>query len=499
MTEVHLATFTEVAPETAEIPTVASIYVNGSWSLSDTGRTFPVTDPATGRTLAHVADAGTEEIRSAIDAAFDCADSWAARTAYERAAILARAHQLMLERADELATLMTREQGKPLRAARTEVQYAADFLSWFAEEAKRNYGRTVPSARADQRFVVQHQPVGVVGAITPWNYPISMITRKVAPALAAGCTVVLKPAEATPLCAVEVIRILEEAGVPPGVVNMVTTADPRLVGQEFTGNDKVAKVTFTGSTTVGRHLAEGAGRALKRISLELGGHAPFIVFDDADPVHAAKGAAAIKMLNTGQACIVPNRYFVHASIAEEFIEVLTSRLARMTVGHGLQPGVAVGPLINTVAVERMERQVDDAVNHGAKVRLGGCRLTEGELAAGNFYAPTVLSGVTPDMLIYREETFGPIAPVIVFDDDDDVIAMANDTSYGLASYIYTRDISRMMRTAERLKFGMVGVNDINPTSAAAPFGGVKASGLGREGAMEGLHEYLETRLVGISV
>jgi len=498
LTEVHAAV-SEATPVATEVPVVASIFINGTWSPARAQRTFSVTDPSSGESIASVSDAGVEEIRSAIDAAHDALDAWGARTAYERSAILYRAHQLMLDRADELATLMTREQGKPLRAARTEVQYAADFLIWFAEEAKRIYGRTIPSARADQRFVVQHQPVGVVGAVTPWNYPISMITRKIAPALAAGCTVVLKPAEATPLCAVEVFRILEEAGVPPGVMNLVTTSDPRMVGEEFTSNEKVAKVTFTGSTAVGRKLAEGAGRSLKRISLELGGHAPFIVFSDADPVHAAKGAAAIKMLNTGQACIVPNRYFVHSSIVDEFCDVLTSRLGRMTVGHGLQDGVSVGPLINEAAVERMERHVADAVNHGAKVRLGGHRLTEGELAAGNFFAPTVLSGVTPDMLIYREETFGPIAPVIVFDDDDDVIAMANDTSYGLASYIYSRDISRAMRTAERLKFGMVGVNDINPTSAAAPFGGVGDSGLGREGAQEGLLEYLETRLLGISV
>ncbi|MFG2966929.1 NAD-dependent succinate-semialdehyde dehydrogenase [Streptomyces sp. NPDC048288] len=483
----------------SEVPFVESLFIGGTWRPARDGAAFAVTDPSNGREIATVAAGAVDEVREAIDAAHDALEAWSARTAYERSEILYRAHRLMLERAEELATLMTTEQGKPLRAARTEVRYAADFLVWFAEEAKRVYGRTIPSARADQRFIVQHQPVGVVGAVTPWNYPISMITRKVGPALAAGCTVVLKPAETTPLCAVEVFRILEEAGVPPGVVNLVTVADPAPVGTEFTTNPKVAKVTFTGSTAVGRMLAEGAGRSLKRISLELGGHAPFIVFDDADPVHAAKGAAAIKLLNTGQACIVPNRYFVHASLATEFLDVFTARIGRMRAGNGHQEGVTVGPLIDAASVDRMERQVGDAVQRGAKVLVGGERLTDGEFADGHFYAPTVLSEVTPDMTIYREETFGPVAPVIVFGDDDDVIAMANDTSYGLASYIYTTDIGRALRTCERLRFGMVGVNDINPTSAAAPFGGVKDSGIGREGAQEGIHEYLETRLVGLSV
>ncbi|MEU9457003.1 NAD-dependent succinate-semialdehyde dehydrogenase [Streptomyces sp. NPDC048277] len=483
----------------SEVPFVESIFIDGTWRAAESGTAFVVTDPANGREIATVADGGMNEVRAAIDAAHAALPDWSRRTAYERSEVLYRAHELMLERAEELARLMTTEQGKPLRAARTEVRYAADFLIWFAEEAKRVYGRTIPSARADQRFIVQHRPVGVVGAVTPWNYPISMITRKVGPALAAGCTVVLKPAETTPLCAVEVFKILEEAGVPPGVVNLVTLADPSPAGTEFTTNPKVAKLTFTGSTAVGRMLAEGAGRSLKRISLELGGHAPFIVFDDADPVHAAKGAAAIKMLNTGQACIVPNRYFVHASLATEFLDVFTARIDRMKAGNGHQEGVTVGPLIDAASVDRMERQVTDAVERGAKVLAGGKRLTDREFAGGNFYAPTVLSEVTPEMTIFREETFGPVAPVIVFDDDDDVIAMANDTTYGLASYVYTSDLGRALRTCERLDFGMVGVNDINPTSAAAPFGGVKDSGIGREGAQEGIHEYLETRLVGLSI
>jgi succinate-semialdehyde dehydrogenase/glutarate-semialdehyde dehydrogenase len=417
----------------------------------------------------------------------------------ETLTIRSAAHRLMLERSEDLARLMTAEQGKPLRAARTEVKYAADFLLWFAEEGKRVYGQTVPSARADQRFMVMHQPVGVVGAVTPWNYPVSMITRKVAPALAAGCTIVLKPAEQTPLTAVEVFRILHESGVPAGAANLVTAEDPRPVGEEFLTNAAVAKITFTGSTSVGKMLARRAADRMVRVSMELGGHAPFIVFDDADPSHAAKGAAMVKILNTGQACICPNRIYVHRSIADQFVRVLTERLGGMRAGSGMLDGISVGPLIDSEALDRMERQVADAVKRGAAVQLGGHRLSGPGLDQGYFYAPTVLTGVTPEMDIYREETFGPIAPVMVFDDEEEVIAMANDTKYGLASYVYTQNLARALRVTEALRFGMVGINDINPTSAAAPFGGVKESGVGREGAREGLLEYLETKLVGISI
>jgi succinate-semialdehyde dehydrogenase/glutarate-semialdehyde dehydrogenase len=405
----------------------------------------------------------------------------------------------MLERQDALAKTMTEEQGKPIRMARNEVGYAADFLLWFSEEAKRNYGETIPSARADQRFLVLRQPVGVVGAITPWNYPISMLTRKIAPALAAGCTVVLKPAEQTPICAVETFKVFEDAGIPAGVVNLVPTSDPEAVGSELVDNPKVRKITFTGSTEVGKLIASNAARHVKRVSMELGGHAPFIVLDDADPVHAAKGAAAVKFLNTGQACICPNRLFVQRGIADAFVATLQQRFEALKAGAGSVDGVTVGPLIDDAALDKMEQQVADALDRGARVITGGRRLTDDGLDLGCFYAPTLLADVTPDMRIYREETFGPIAPVIVYDTDDEVIEMANDTDYGLASYVYTNNLSRAFRVFERLKFGMVGVNDINPTSAAAPFGGVKQSGLGVEGAREGLHEYLDTKLVGISV
>ena len=486
---------TQSTPLTA----IDSVYVAGEWRAAAGGATFDVHDPATGAHIGTVSDGGSEDVRAAVEAAAAAFPDWAARTAYDRSGFLYEAHRLMLERSEDLARLMTTEQGKPLRAARTEVKYAADFLIWFAEEAKRVYGQTIPSPRADQRFLVLHQPIGVVGAITPWNYPISMLTRKIAPALAAGCTIVLKPAEQTPLCAVETFRVLADAGLPAGVANLVTAADPRPIGEEFLTNPAVGKLTFTGSTEVGKMLAGRAADQMKRVSLELGGHAPFLVFDDADPAHAAKGAAMVKLLNTGQACISPNRLYVQRSIKEEFVRVLTERVGRMRVGSGHAEGVMVGPLIDDESLTRMERQVSDAVDKGATLVAGGERLSGDGVDGGFFYAPTVLVGITPDMRIYREETFGPVAPVIAFDTEEEAIAMANDTAYGLASYVYTRDLSRALRVAEALRFGMVGINDINPTAAAAPFGGMKESGLGREGAHEGILEYLETKLVGISI
>lgn len=473
------------------------MYINGEWIKS--AQTFQVINPATGEEIGQVADGGQAEAERAIDAAHQAFATWSKTTAYERSAILYRAYQLMVERKQSLGELMTREQGKPLRAALNEVQYAADFLLWFAEEAKRVYGETIPSARSDQRFMVRYEPVGVVGAITPWNYPISMITRKVGPALAAGCTIVLKPAEATPLCAIAVFEILAEAGLPAGVANLVTAAAPRPIGTEFCTNPLVRKITFTGSTAVGKKLAQDAAPQLKRVSMELGGHAPFIVYEDADPAYAAKGASLVKFLNTGQACISPNRIFVHRNILKPFVETFSQRVAKMMVGNGMEKGVAIGPLVNEAAVAKVDNQVKDAVSKGAALHNGGKRLLENGLGSGFFYAPTLLSDVTPEMLIYREETFGPVAGIIPFDDNDDIIAMANDTHYGLAAYIYTQNLSKAMRTFEGLNFGIIGINDINPTSAAAPFGGMKESGLGREGAREGIMEYLETKLGGFSI
>jgi succinate-semialdehyde dehydrogenase/glutarate-semialdehyde dehydrogenase len=475
------------------------LYIDGQWQAAASGATFAVTDPATGRELDQVADGGAVDARAAVAAASRAFDGWAGLTAYQRSEKLYAAHQLMQERREDLAKLMTSEQGKPLRAARNEVGYAADFLLWFAEEAKRVYGRTIPSSRADQRFMVLQQPVGVCAAITPWNYPVSMLTRKIGPALAAGCTIVLKPAEQTPLCAIAVCKILDEVGLPPGVVNLVPTADPVPVAAELLGAPEVRKLTFTGSTEVGKLLMAQAATTMKRVSMELGGHAPFIVYDDADPKRAATGAAMVKVLNTGQACICPNRLYVQRGVADAFVEALAGRISKMQAGSGFTDGVQIGPLVDRPSLDKVDRQVRDAVAKGATVVTGGARLTDGPLADGYFFAPTVLTGVTDDMVIYREETFGPVAPIIVFDDEDEVLAMANDTDYGLASYVYTNDLGRAYRSIERLRFGIVGVNDINPTAAAAPFGGVKESGLGREGGQDGLSEYLDTKLVGFSI
>jgi succinate-semialdehyde dehydrogenase/glutarate-semialdehyde dehydrogenase len=473
------------------------MYINGEWIQSS--RKFPVFNPANGDQIGAVVDGDRADAARAIAAARAALPGWSALTAYERSALLYSAYQLMMVRRPQLAELMTREQGKPLKAALNEVKYAADFLLWFAEEAKRVYGQTIPSSRSDQRFLVHRQPVGVVAAVTPWNYPVSMLTRKIAPALAAGCTIVLKPAEATPLCAVAVFEILHEVGIPAGVANLVTAADPAPIGEEFCTNPAVRKLTFTGSTAVGKKLAQAAAPQLKRVSMELGGHAPFIVFDDADPVHAAKGVALVKFLNTGQACISPNRIFVQRNILGPFLETLQERIGKLKAGDGMDAANAIGPLINQAAVDKVDRQVSDAVAMGATLHTGGQRLLEGGLDRGFFYAPTLLSNINPEMLIYREETFGPVAAVIAFDGEDDVLAMANDTTYGLAAYVYTQSLSRAMRTFEGLQFGIIGINDINPTSAAAPFGGMKESGLGREGAREGIEEYLETKLGGFSI
>ncbi len=475
------------------------MFIDGSWVEAASGKRFPVTNPATGEHLGDMPDGDAGDADLAIAAAHRAFPGWSATTAYERSAVLYRAWQLMTERSVELAELMTREQGKPLKASTFEVKYGADFLLWFAEEAKRVEGHWLPSARPDQRFLSIRQPVGVVAAVTPWNYPISMLTRKMGPALAAGCTMVLKPAEATPLCAKAIFEIFVDAGIPDGVINMVTALDPVPIGDTFTSDSRVKKLTFTGSTAVGRKLAGAAASNLQRVSVELGGHAPFIVYPDADPVHAAKGAAALKFLNSGQACISPNRLYVPNELLDAFTETLIARVQKVKAGNGFAEGVGVGPLVNEAAVAKVENQVIDARAKGAEVPVGGGRLTDGEFADGHFFAPTVVTGVTTDMVISHEETFGPVAPVIAYDDPAEVIELANNTNYGLAAYVYTRDISTAFRAFEALRFGIIGINDVNPTSAAAPFGGMGDSGLGREGGHEGIDEYLETKLGGFAL
>lgn len=475
------------------------LYINGQWIESESKREFSVYNPANGEEIGKASDGGKRDTAMAIDAAKKAFRTWSNLSAYDRSQYLYRAYEIMMERKESLARLMTTEQGKPLKASRNEVQYGADFLLWFAEEAKRVYGEIIPSQKQGQRFISIRQPIGVVGAITPWNYPISMITRKVAPALAAGCTVVLKPAEQTPLCAIEIFKVFHDAGIPEGVVNLITTSNPQEVGDELITNPSVKKITFTGSTEVGKLISEKAARNVKRVSMELGGHAPFIVFEDADPVHAAKGVSLVKFLNTGQACISPNRIFVHKSIVQKFTETLIDRVKKLKAGNGLDDGISIGPLVNEEAIKKVDLQVKDALEKGATVEIGGTILINDGLNKGTYYAPTVLSSVKEDMRIYREETFGPIAPIITFDSDEEVIKMANDTDYGLAAYIYTQNLSRAIITFEQLNFGIIGINDINPTSAAAPFGGMNESGLGREGGREGIEEYLERKVGGISL
>lgn len=475
------------------------LYINGNWVEAKSQKKFAVYNPANGEEIGRVADGRKEDTTLAIEAATEAFKEWSALTAYERSNYLYKAYELMIERKESLARLMTIEQGKPLKAARNEVQYGADFLLWYAEEAKRVYGSVIPAPRKDQRFIMLKQPVGVVGAITPWNYPVSMITRKIAPALSAGCTVVLKPAEQTPLCAVEIFKIFADAGIPHGVINLISSTAPQEIGEELLTNPNVKKITFTGSTEVGKEIAEKAARYVKKVSMELGGHAPFIVYEDADPVYAAKGLSLVKYLNTGQACISPNRIFVHKSILEEFTATLVERVDKLKAGNGLEEGIAIGPLVDEAAIEKVDRQVKDALEKGAKLETGGGRLLEGGLEKGKYYAPTVLTGITEEMRIYREETFGPVAPIIPFESEDEVLKMANDTNYGLAAYVYTQNLSKAMKAFEGLNFGIIGINDINPTAAAAPFGGMKESGLGREGGVEGIEEYLETKLGGFSL
>ena len=464
-------------------------YVGGQWV--DAAKTFPVFNPATGVKLADVADLGSADTLKAIDAAEAALPAWSAKTAKERAAILKRWYELMMAETESLAQLMTAEQGKPLAEARGEVAYAASFIEWFAEEGKRAYGRTIPPTAASKRYITIKQPIGVIAAITPWNFPIAMITRKVAPALAAGCTAIVKPAEDTPLCALAVAKLAEEAGVPPGVLNIITTTDAKGVGQVLCADARVRKLTFTGSTEVGKILYRQSADTVKKLTLELGGNAPLIVFDDANLDQAIAGAMASKYRNAGQTCVCANRIFVQAGIYDRFAEALAAAADKLVVGPGNAAGVNVGPLINLDAIRKVESLLGDALAKGAQVKTGGQKSDAGEL----FFQPTVVTGVKAGMAIVGEEIFGPVAALVRFETEDEAIRLANDTPFGLAAYLFSQNISRAWRVAEKLEAGMVGVNEGIFSNEVVPFGGVKESGLGREGAAEGLEEYMETKFI----
>ena len=464
--------------------------IDGQWV--DGSARFDVVDPATGRKLADVARLGAAEAESAIAAADRAWPAWRAKTAKERAAILMKWFALLHQHADDLARIMTAEQGKPLAEARGEVVYGASFIEWFAEEAKRVYGETIPTTDANKRYLVLRQPIGVCAAITPWNFPIAMITRKVAPALAAGCPVVIKPAEATPLSALAAAELAQRAGMPDGVLNVITSdADGSVaIGKLLCASDTVRHLSFTGSTEVGRILAAQCAPTVKKISLELGGNAPFIVFDDADLDSAVDGAMVSKYRNAGQTCVCANRFYVQAGVYDAFVDRLAAKARGIKLGSGFEPGVAQGPLIDDAAVAKVEQHVADAVAKGARVVVGGTRASG---LGDRFYTPTVLADVAPDMLCAREETFGPVAPVFRFETEAEAIRLANATEFGLASYFYSRDIGRIFRVGEALEYGMVGVNTGLISTAEVPFGGVKQSGLGREGARQGMDDYVELK------
>ncbi|MCP3724403.1 NADP-dependent succinate-semialdehyde dehydrogenase [Paraburkholderia sp. CNPSo 3272] len=462
-----------------------SAFINGEWQGAEDGATFEVKDPATGAVIGTVPRMGAAETRRAISAANAAWPAWRAKTAKERSVILRKWHDLMMENADDLALILTTEQGKPLAEAKGEIGYAASFLEWFAEEGKRIYGDTIPTPANDKRIVVTKEPVGVCAAITPWNFPAAMITRKVGPALAAGCPIVLKPAEATPFSALALAVLAERAGVPRGVFSVVT-GDPKAIGGELTSNPTVRKLSFTGSTPVGRLLMSQCASTVKKVSLELGGNAPFIVFEDADLDAAVAGAIASKYRNSGQTCVCTNRFYVHDAVYDAFAAKLRDAVEKLKVGLGTEAGVTQGPLINEAAVLKVESHIEDALAKGAQVTTGGKRHALGH----GFFEPTILTGVTPAMKVARDETFGPLAPLFRFSSDEEVIRMANDTEFGLAAYFYSRDIGRVWRVAEALEYGMVGINTGLISNEVAPFGGVKQSGLGREGSHYGVDDYV---------
>jgi succinate-semialdehyde dehydrogenase/glutarate-semialdehyde dehydrogenase len=472
---------------------LSDLYLDGDW----VGREdrFAVLNPSTGEELAKVANASVEDAKAAIDAAQAAQKGWAAYTGKERAAILRRWFDLLMEHQDDLATILTAEMGKPLAEAKGEITYGASFIEWFSEEAKRVYGDTIPGHQRDKRIMVLKQPVGVVGAITPWNFPNAMITRKAAPALAAGCAMVIKPAQETPLSALALAKLGEEAGIPKGVLSVLPSTDSRGVGLELCTNPKMAKLSFTGSTNVGRILMRQSADEIKKLSLELGGNAPFIVFDDADLDKAVEGALISKFRNAGQTCVCSNRLYVQDGVYDAFAEKLQAAVEALSVGDGFEDGVTIGPLISDAAVSKVEEHLNDALEKGAKLVTGGARSNQG----GTFFTPTVVKDVTADMKVAKEETFGPLAPLFRFSDVQEVLDAANDTEFGLASYFYSNDVSNIFKVAEGLDYGMVGVNTGLISTEVAPFGGVKQSGLGREGSKYGIEDYLELKYVCLSI
>ncbi|MDQ1705601.1 MAG: succinate-semialdehyde dehydrogenase / glutarate-semialdehyde dehydrogenase [Frankiaceae bacterium] len=476
---------------------LSQLFINGEWSDAASGVTFGVDNPATGETLTKVADAGREDMQRAIDAAAAAQPAWGTSVALERSQIMRRAATVMRADIDHLARVMTLEQGKPLDQSRGELEYGIGFIEWFAEEARRIYGMTIPATSREKRITVIKQPLGVTAAITPWNFPSLQILRKLGAALAAGCTMVVKPAELTPLSALEIGRCFHEAGLPKGVLAIVPGLDPVPLAAAIMEDARVRAVSFTGSTEVGKLLMRGAAETMKRVSLELGGHAPLIVFADADLDHAVDQTVAVKMRNMGQTCVSANRIFVQAPVVETFTQRLVERLQALKVGNGVDPGVGVGPLVEDAALDKVERHVADARAKGATVVLGGERVTVADAPGRNFYAPTVLTGVNDTMDLTREETFGPVAAILPFDDEADVIARANDTVYGLAAYFFTRDVNRVVRMTEALDYGTVGVNDASISAVQAPFGGVKESGIGREGGPLGVDEYVDVKYVSL--
>jgi len=470
-------------------------YVNGAWTTAPGDRRFAVTNPATGETVAEVADLGAAETTAAIDAAVPAQKAWAARTAKDRAMVMRKWYELIMANAEDLAVILTTEMGKPITEARGEIVYGASFIDWFAEEARRICGDVMESPIPNKRFLTFKQPVGVFGAITPWNFPIAMITRKVAPGIAAGCACVLKPAEQTPLSALALAELAERAGIPAGVINIVTGMDGPTIGNTLCDDDRIRKMTFTGSTEVGRILMRQSAGTLKKMSLELGGNAPLIVFDDADIDTAIAGTMASKYRNAGQTCVCANRIFVQDGIYDEFARRLTEATATMKVGNGMENGVEQGPIIDSQGLDKIERHVADARAKGAEVLTGGGRHALG----GTYFEPTVLTNMTPEMEMFREETFGPVAGLFRFSNDDEAVAMANNTEFGLAAYIFTNNTSRLFRVSEALEYGMVSANTGIFSSEVGPFGGLKSSGLGREGSKYGIDEFLEIKFICVGL